>query len=264
MSLTSSVVEEYVFEAKTEEEREALDAALSQFRDNIELFAWTNDDSGSLLEPARVTRWEQDPRIRGPPSPPKGEYSESTLLQVEIRPGTGSYFSLEAKSNHVKFKKQTQGDLEIEIAETIYLLPTSTYFPNTTGLEVSPACEVPASYAGSRLKTMGEEIRDLRLGRELSMRDLAEQARTSCSHVSQIEHSQRYASDEVLERISAALSVSVEHLKQYDPRVPIALLRDRAEKEPAYRHALQRVTEAGLGAGELLELANRVEARKRE
>ena len=107
------------------------------------------------------------------------------------------------------------------------------------------------------MRTLGQEIRELRTELGMSLREFARRLGLSAAYVSDVEHGRRHPSMDVLKRMSAVLNVSVDHLRQYDTRLPIDALRRRADEEPVYGLALRKVAEAGVTAEELLALVER-------
>src|SRR6478736_1440779 len=65
---------------------------------------------------------------------------------------------------------------------------------------------------GNAVETLGDYLRDQRVGAQLSLRQLAEQAGVSNPYLSQIERGLRRPSAEVLQQIAKALRISAEQL----------------------------------------------------
>ena len=61
-------------------------------------------------------------------------------------------------------------------------------------------------------QAMGETIRDLRLGRHMTLREVSANAAVSLGYLSEIERGQKEASSEVLSWVADALGVSVGEL----------------------------------------------------
>jgi transcriptional regulator with XRE-family HTH domain len=68
------------------------------------------------------------------------------------------------------------------------------------------------SKVGKTVESLGEYLREQRLGAQLSLRQLAEQAGVSNPYLSQIERGLRRPSAEVLQQIAKALRISAEQL----------------------------------------------------
>jgi transcriptional regulator with XRE-family HTH domain len=105
--------------------------------------------------------------------------------------------------------------------------------------------------------TLGETIRQLRDQRDLSLREFAKRVGSTPAHISDIENNRRNPSDELLEKIAAALSTPLEELKKLDRRVPLEELKEAIRRDPALGFALRKVAEQKVSAEDLLKLANR-------
>jgi len=92
--------------------------------------------------------------------------------------------------------------------------------------------------------TLGERIRRLRNGKELSLRGLAERACMSHSFLSDIESGHRNPSAQVLKRIAKELGVSVTDLREFDARLLLSGVKDLIESDPAWAAAIKRLTDA--------------------
>src|SRR6516225_8151613 len=73
--------------------------------------------------------------------------------------------------------------------------------------------------------SLGQRLRQLRDKADLSLRELAKRIGISSPFLSDIELGRRFPSEEILEKLAAALNVSLEELKKYDNREPIADLK---------------------------------------
>ena len=83
-------------------------------------------------------------------------------------------------------------------------------------------------------ETIGQRIRRERLERDMTQRDLAQQVEVGVPHISKIEAGRENPSDDLLERIAAALRLDVEELLLVARRVPQSYLeRMAAEPEQA-------------------------------
>jgi transcriptional regulator with XRE-family HTH domain len=71
---------------------------------------------------------------------------------------------------------------------------------------------VAQSKVGRTVESLGEYLREQRLGAQLTLRQLAEQAGVSNPYLSQIERGLRRPSAEVLQQIAKALRISAEQL----------------------------------------------------
>ena len=106
-------------------------------------------------------------------------------------------------------------------------------------------------------KLLGTRIRELRLDRDISLRQLAARVEISPPFLSDIELGRRHPSKKVLARIAAEIGVSVEHLSQYDARPSVSELKRLAETDGewslALRTAAQQIKAGDLTAEHLLE-----------
>lgn len=93
--------------------------------------------------------------------------------------------------------------------------------------------------------TLGERIKELRLGRGLSMRALAHGAGLkSVAFVADLEKGFRHPSPDVLAGIAQTLGVAVDELRGFDQRAPVAEIREMTERNPAWAVAFRRVVDA--------------------
>ena len=113
-------------------------------------------------------------------------------------------------------------------------------------------------------KSLGERIRELRLAKDISLREFAKKIGNSAAHVSDIELGRRYPSEEVLEAIAEFLKVPVEELRSYDSRVPVEELKKLIAMEPAFGFALRKLAGTNVTAEEILSLAGKKKAREKE
>ena len=90
--------------------------------------------------------------------------------------------------------------------------------------------------------TFGERIRELRLDRNLSLRQLASRIDKSAPFLSDIELGRRFPSEGVLRAIAKELRVELAHLKEYDHRESITTLRKLSMDDPEWRLALRTAT----------------------
>ena len=104
--------------------------------------------------------------------------------------------------------------------------------------------------------TFGERIRELRLDRDLSLRQLANRIGKSAPFLSDIELGRRFPSEGVLRAIARELRVDHAHLKEYDHRESITTLRQLSMEDPEWRLALRTTTDQirkGLTPEELIQ-----------
>ncbi len=104
--------------------------------------------------------------------------------------------------------------------------------------------------------TFGERIRELRIDRELSLRQLARRIGKSAPFLSDIELGRRFPSEGVLRAIAKELEVELAHLKEYDHRESITTLKQLSMEDPEWRLALRTATaqiRKGLTPEELIQ-----------
>jgi transcriptional regulator with XRE-family HTH domain len=107
------------------------------------------------------------------------------------------------------------------------------------------------------MKPLGERIRELREQRDLSVRELAKQAKVSAPFLSDVELGRRHPSDEVLETIAKLLKTTLDDLKKHDARPPIQELKRISATNPAMGFALRKVVDDDVSAEALLEFLKR-------
>lgn len=114
------------------------------------------------------------------------------------------------------------------------------------------------------MKTLGEFIREKRESMDLSLRELARRIQVTAPFLSDIELGRRFPSDEVLQRLSKVLDVSMEELRTYDNRAPVEGLKKLAESNPKYGLAFRRIIDEKISPEDLIKLANRRRRSNRE
>lgn len=92
-------------------------------------------------------------------------------------------------------------------------------------------------------KTLGDRIRELREGVDLSLRDMAKKTGVSAAFLSDIELNRRFPAEDKLELIARALGTTVEDLSQYDSRPPIEEMKRLAAKNPALGIAFRKMVD---------------------
>src|ERR1700753_302574 len=104
--------------------------------------------------------------------------------------------------------------------------------------------------------SLGQRLRELRDKADLSLRELAKRIGISPPFISDIELGRRFPSEEILKKLARALNVSVEDLKQYDNREPIADLKRLMDSNPklgfAFRTAVEKVKSGELTAEDII------------
>jgi transcriptional regulator with XRE-family HTH domain len=109
-------------------------------------------------------------------------------------------------------------------------------------------------------KTLGQRIRELREELDLSLRELAKKVEgqaVSATHLSDIEQSHRFPSDELLAKIAKALNTTVDHLKSFDSRPPLEEIKRISESDPNYGFALRKMVDKKISGEELLKFIDK-------
>lgn len=102
------------------------------------------------------------------------------------------------------------------------------------------------------MKPLGERIRELRDGKDLSVRELAKKINVSAPFLSDVELGRRHPSDQVLKVIATHLGTTFDDLQKHDSRPPIEELKRISANNPAMGFALRRVVDEEVSPDELL------------
>src|SRR6185295_267621 len=105
--------------------------------------------------------------------------------------------------------------------------------------------------------SLGQRIRDLRSGKDLSLRELAKKAGISAAFLSDIELGRRFPSEDVLGTLARILGAPLGELRSYDTRPAIDEIRRLASENPNYGVAFRTILEKRLTPEELLELVGK-------
>jgi transcriptional regulator with XRE-family HTH domain len=104
--------------------------------------------------------------------------------------------------------------------------------------------------------SLGQRLHELRDKADLSLRELAKNVGISGPFLSDIELGRRFPSEEILEKLARALNVSIEDLKKYDNREPIADLKRLMDSNPklgfAFRTAVEKIKSGELTAEDII------------
>lgn len=107
-------------------------------------------------------------------------------------------------------------------------------------------------------RTLGEVLRDARVGADLSLRDLAKKLDITPSYISDIENDRRVPSEDVLQRLAAELKLKFDELMARAGRVG-----DQAERymkqNPSAGVLFRRISERRLPEEDLKKLLTQVE-----
>ena len=102
-------------------------------------------------------------------------------------------------------------------------------------------------------KTIGDFIREQRNVQDMSLREFAKRlGDISPAHISDIENGKRYPSEELLEKISNLLRVSLTEIRKHDSRPPVNELKRMVRQDPTYGFALRRLAETKVDPDALL------------
>jgi transcriptional regulator with XRE-family HTH domain len=114
------------------------------------------------------------------------------------------------------------------------------------------------------MKSLGQQIRDLRDGKDLSLRELSSKAQVSRAFLSDIELDRRSPSDKILRAIAKALDTTFEDLKQFDSKPTLEEIRRRVLIDPKLGFAFRRLLDENVSPEELVKLADGKAKRKKQ
>lgn len=106
-------------------------------------------------------------------------------------------------------------------------------------------------------ESLGQRIRTLREGMDLSLRELAKRVGKSAAFLSDIELGRRFPSDEVLPLLARELGVTEKDLRSYDTRPAVEEIRRLASQNPQYGFAFRTLVEKRLSPEELIKLVEK-------
>ncbi len=104
------------------------------------------------------------------------------------------------------------------------------------------------------MKTLGQYIRELRDGRDLSLREFAKRVNCSAPFISDIELGRRYPSEKVLAEMAQILQVKLEDLKRHDTRPPLEEIKRITIANPRYAMAFRTVINRKISPERLMSL----------
>ena len=105
-------------------------------------------------------------------------------------------------------------------------------------------------------KNLGEEIREMRIQADFTLRAFAKKIDISAAHLSDIEHGRRLPSDDLLERIVDSLAhvgATWEGFKQLDTRID-AETKKWLDKNPGAQQILRISKESGKSVHEIIQI----------
>jgi len=113
------------------------------------------------------------------------------------------------------------------------------------------------------MKTLGQNIRELRDKKDLSLREFARKlGDISPAHVSDIELGRRFPSPELLAKMAKLLEEPLEELQKYDQRAPIEDIKRMVGSNPAYGFAFRKLVEKQVSPEEILKLIEKAQRDK--
>lgn len=112
------------------------------------------------------------------------------------------------------------------------------------------------------MKTLGEQLRELREKKDLSVRELAKRIQVSPPFLSDVELGRRHPSEDVLGKLANELETTVLELQKHDSRPPVQELKRLAAANPAMGFALRKVVDDGISAEDLLEFLKKHRGKK--
>lgn len=114
------------------------------------------------------------------------------------------------------------------------------------------------------MKNLGEQIRELREKKDISLRELAKKLEISAAFLSDVELGRRYPSKKVLTQIAQELDVKLEELENYDTRPPVEEIRRRVQADPAFGLALRKVIDRKISPADLMKLVGKEPGSKKK
>ena len=103
------------------------------------------------------------------------------------------------------------------------------------------------------MKTLGEQIRELREGRDISLRELASRIGVSAAFMSDVELGRRHPSDKHMLEIAKALGATLEDLRQFDTRPPLREFRRAMQSDPQFGLAFRQMMDRRVSSRDILE-----------
>lgn len=113
-------------------------------------------------------------------------------------------------------------------------------------------------------KTLGQKIKELRDGLDLSLRELASRVenKASATHLSDIEQGNRFPSDDLLSKLAKALETTVEVLKEFDLRPPVEEIKRQMEFDPQLGFALRKLVDKKVSSDDILKFVDKTKGSK--
>jgi transcriptional regulator with XRE-family HTH domain len=109
------------------------------------------------------------------------------------------------------------------------------------------------------IKSLGERIRELRVERDLSLREFAGKlGDLSAAFLSDVELGRRHPSEKVLADMARVLGTSLEDLRKHDTRAPVEDLKRLATADPMYGLALRQIVDKKVSPEQLKKFADKI------
>ena len=114
------------------------------------------------------------------------------------------------------------------------------------------------------MKTLGERIRELREGRDISLRELAVKIEVSAAFMSDVELGRRHPSDKHMHAVAQTLGTSMDELKEFDTRPPVREFRRATLANPEYGFAFRQMMDRKISSDEILAFIREHDEKKQE
>ena len=103
--------------------------------------------------------------------------------------------------------------------------------------------------------TLGDQLRKLRDARDLSLRELAKKiGDVTAAHLSDIEFTRRYPSDDLLKKMASFFNVDEAELRALDTRPPVEEIKRLALSDPAFGLALRKLVDKEITPEDVLKM----------
>ena len=128
--------------------------------------------------------------------------------------------------------------------------------PLTSPLQVRLTTPVRSCMLTISMKmTLGDQLRKLRDESDLSLRELAKQlGGVTAAHLSDIEFSRRYPSDELLKKLAVFFKKDEAELRALDTRPPVEEIKRLALSDPAFGLALRKLVDKEITPEDVLRM----------
>jgi len=103
-------------------------------------------------------------------------------------------------------------------------------------------------------KTLGQIIREIRVEKDFSLRELSKKIKVTPAFLSDIELGRRNPSEKTLQIIARVLETPIEELRNCDTRFPVEDLKRLSNSDPRYGFAFRKVIDKKIKLKDLLDL----------